>query len=270
YYFRVIDPTSLNKQGNDRGTQYRTGIYYTDAAEKAVIDQALADLSKQYSKPVVVENEPLKQFFLAEDYHQDYLTKNPNGYCHIDVSLANKPLSAEEKAKADAKAAPKAAAPAASSNSLDPARYHKPDAAAIKQRLSALQYNVTQQSGTERAFTHEYDHLFEPGIYVDIVSGEPLFSSADKYNSGCGWPSFTRPIVQEVITEHEDNSYNMHRVEVRSRVADSHLGHVFPDGPRDKGGLRYCINGASLRFIPLANMDKEGYGDLKSAVLNGQ
>ena len=270
YYFRVIDPTSLNKQGNDRGTQYRTGIYYTDAAEKPVIAQALADLAQQYSKPVVVENEPLKQFFVAEDYHQDYLTKNPNGYCHIDVSLANKPLSSEEKAKADAKAAPQAATPAASGNSLDPARYHKPDAATIKSRLSAMQYNVTQNSGTERAFTHEYDHLFEPGIYVDIVSGEPLFSSADKYNSGCGWPSFTRPIVKEVITEHEDNSYNMHRIEVRSRVADSHLGHVFPDGPRDKGGLRYCINGASLRFIPLAEMDKEGYGDLKSAVLGSQ
>ena len=140
------------------------------------------------------------------------------------------------------------------------------DAAAIRARLSALQYDVTQNSATERAFTHEYDHLFAPGLYVDIVSGEPLFSSADKYDSGCGWPSFTRPIAAEVISEHEDLSYNMRRVEVRSRVADSHLGHVFPDGPRDKGGLRYCINGAALRFIPLADMDKEGYGDLKSYV----
>ena len=125
-----------------------------------------------------------------------------------------------------------------------------------------MQYDVTQNGATEYAFSHEYDHLFEPGLYVDIVSGEPLFSSADKYNSGCGWPSFTRPINRAVITEHEDTSYNMRRTEVRSRVADTHLGHVFPDGPKDKGGLRYCINGASLRFIPLSQMQAAGYGDL--------
>ena len=270
YYFRVIDPTSLNKQGNDRGTQYRTGIYYTDAADKPVIDQALTDLGKQHKKPVVVENEPLKQFFIAEDYHQDYLTKNPNGYCHIDVSLANRPLDAQEKSRAGARKPDSAAKPQNKGDSLDPARYHKPDAATLKARLSAIQYNVTQNSGTERAFTHQYDHLFEPGLYVDIVSGEPLFSSADKYNSGCGWPSFTKPLASQLVTEHEDLTYNMRRVEVRSRVADSHLGHVFPDGPKDRGGLRYCINGASLRFIPLADMEKEGYGDLIPYITQNQ
>ncbi|WP_373740967.1 bifunctional peptide-methionine (S)-S-oxide reductase MsrA/peptide-methionine (R)-S-oxide reductase MsrB [Neisseria sp.] len=250
YYFRVIDPTSLNKQGNDRGTQYRTGVYYTDPAEKAVVDAAIAREQKKFDRPIVVENLPLKHFYEAEEYHQDYLVKNPNGYCHIDISKADEPL---EGASADGQAA----------KGFDAASYKKPGDAELKQRLTAEQYRVTQQSGTEYAFSHEYDHLFKPGIYVDIVSGEPLFSSADKYNSGCGWPSFTKPIEQAAVTEHEDLSYNMRRVEVRSRAADSHLGHVFPDGPRDKGGLRYCINGASLKFIPLEEMDKAGYGHLK-------
>ena len=124
-----------------------------------------------------------------------------------------------------------------------------------------MQYQVTQQNGTERAFSHEYDELFEPGLYVDIVSGEPLFSSKDKYQSGCGWPSFVKPLVASAVTEKTDTSFNMRRVEVRSQIADSHLGHVFTDGPKDRGGLRYCINGASLRFIPLAEMEQAGYGE---------
>lgn len=126
-------------------------------------------------------------------------------------------------------------------------------------RLTPEQYRVTQQSGTERAFSGEYDHHFEPGIYVDVVSGEPLFASSAKYNSGCGWPAFTRPI-DDNITEHRDNSHGMTRIEVRSRHGDSHLGHVFPDGPRDQGGLRYCINSAALRFVPKDRMEAEGYG----------
>ena len=125
---------------------------------------------------------------------------------------------------------------------------------------------MTQNAATEYAFSHEYDHLFQPGLYVDIVSGEPLFSSADKFQSGCGWPSLTKPITAQSVTEHEDNSYNMKRTEVRSRAANSHLGHVFPDGPQDRGGLRYCINGASLKFIPLAQMDAAGYGEWKDKV----
>ncbi|MDO5647736.1 peptide-methionine (R)-S-oxide reductase MsrB [Paracoccus sp. (in: a-proteobacteria)] len=128
------------------------------------------------------------------------------------------------------------------------------------ERLTPEQYRVTQENGTERAFTGEYDHHFEPGIYVDIVSGEPLFASGAKYNSGCGWPAFTRPITDNV-TEHRDTSHGMVRVEVRSRHADSHLGHVFPDGPRDQGGMRYCINSAALRFVPRDDMAAQGYGD---------
>ncbi|WP_191963635.1 bifunctional peptide-methionine (S)-S-oxide reductase MsrA/peptide-methionine (R)-S-oxide reductase MsrB [Neisseria zalophi] len=251
YYFRVVDPTSLNKQGNDRGTQYRTGIYFTDAAEQPVIAAALKREQAKYKLPIVVENQPLKQFAEAEEYHQDYLIKNPNGYCHIDIRKADEPLPGKEKPKA---------------KGFDAATYKKPDDAELKRILTEEQYRVTQQSGTEYAFSHDYDHLFAPGIYVDVVSGEPLFSSADKYDSQCGWPSFTKPIQDSAITRRNDYSYNMQRVEVRSHAADSHLGHVFPDGPADKGGLRYCINGASLRFIPLEQMEAEGYGDLISKV----
>ncbi|QMT33230.1 bifunctional peptide-methionine (S)-S-oxide reductase MsrA/peptide-methionine (R)-S-oxide reductase MsrB [Conchiformibius steedae DSM 2580] len=241
YYFRVIDPTSLNQQGNDRGTQYRTGVYYTNPAEKSVIDAAFAREQKKHSQKIVVENLPLQRFDEAEEYHQDYLLKNPNGYCHIDIRKADEPLP-HQKTSA------------------------KPSADELRRTLTAEQYRITQENGTERAFSHEYDHLFADGIYVDVVGGQPLFSSADKYDSGCGWPSFTRPIEATAVTEHDDNSYNMHRVEVRSQQADSHLGHVFPDGPQDKGGLRYCINGASLKFIPLEQMDAQGYGAWKDKV----
>ena len=247
YYLRVVDPTSLNRQGNDRGSQYRSGVYYTDAAEHSIIQAALAAEQAKYADKIVVENQPLQQFFTAEDYHQDYLAKNPNGYCHIDIRRADEPLPGKTAG-------------------FDAAAYQKPSDAALKQQLSPEQYRITQQSGTERAFSHEYDHLFAPGLYVDVVSGEPLFSSRDKFDSGCGWPSFTQPLNAAAVTEHSDHSYNMQRVEVRSHSADSHLGHVFPDGPADKGGLRYCINGASLRFIPYAEMEAAGYGYLKGAV----
>lgn len=244
HFFRIIDPTSLNRQGNDRGTQYRTGIYSTDPADQAIAQAALSQLQQQYKQPIVVENTPLVHFYEAEDYHQDYLTKNPNGYCHVDLRLADKPLEQSTR----------------STPIYDPSQFVKPSAAQLRQQLSDLEFHVTQNNGTERAFTHAYDDFYEPGLYVDIVSGEPLFSSSDKYDSGCGWPSFVKPIAPEAVTEHEDLSYNMRRIEVRSALADSHLGHVFPDGPRDRGGLRYCINGASLRFIPLDQMVQQGYG----------
>lgn len=249
YYFRVIDPLAVNRQGNDRGVQYRTGIYYADAADAPAIWGVFAQEQQKYGKPLAVEVQALRHFFPAEDYHQDYLAKNPNGYCHIDVSLADKPLES-----------------AGAKSGFDAAAYQKPDDATLRRMLTPEQYRVTQKNGTEHAFSHAYDHLFEPGLYVDVVSGQPLFSSRDKYDSGCGWPSFTRPISNEAVTEHEDTSYNMRRIEVRSSAADSHLGHVFTDGPQDRGGLRYCINGASLRFIPQARMQQEGYGKYLPAV----
>jgi len=137
------------------------------------------------------------------------------------------------------------------------------DKETLKQTLSPLSYHVTQENGTEAPFTNEFDDFFEEGLYVDIVSGQALFTSRDKYNSGCGWPAFTQPIAKEIIKEKRDSSHGMERVEVRSQVADSHLGHVFTDGPADKGGLRYCINSAALRFIPLADLEKEGYGEYR-------
>lgn len=236
HFFRIIDPTTLNRQGNDVGTQYRSGIYTTNALDRAHVAYALSLLQHQYDKPIVIENEPLRHFYLAEDYHQDYLQKNPGAYCHVDLNLLNTPLH---------KPSPE---------------FIKPDQELLRSQLDELQYYVTQEDGTERPFSHPYNDLDEPGLYVDIISGEPLFSSADKYDSGCGWPSFVKPIHPHAVTEHRDTSFNMIRTEVRSRLANSHLGHVFPDGPRERGGLRYCINGAALEFIPLEDMQARHYG----------
>ena len=205
--------------------------------DKAVIEAALKTLQSKYQEPIQIEVEPLKNYVEAEEYHQDYLKKNPNGYCHIDIKKADEPL-------------------------IDDKKYPKPSDAELKQKLTALQYDVTQGKHTERSFSNEYWDNFAPGIYVDITTGEPLFSSTDKFESGCGWPSFTKPIAAEVAEYQRDNSFNMTRIEVLSRSGHAHLGHVFDDGPRDKGGLRYCINSASIKFIPLDEMEKQGYGDL--------
>ncbi|MGM8870598.1 bifunctional peptide-methionine (S)-S-oxide reductase MsrA/peptide-methionine (R)-S-oxide reductase MsrB [Psychrobacter sp. 2Y5] len=266
YYLRVIDPTSVNKQGNDRGVQYRSGIYYTDKKDKAVIDAALTRVQSQYKQPIVVENEALDNFYLAEMYHQDYLAKNPNGYCHVDLSLADDKLEESGSNNSNDIQPTKLAPVSTVAEALDPKRYSGYNKNALKDTLTQAQYNITQEAGTERAFSHEYDDLFAPGIYVDVVSGEPLFLSTDKYQSGCGWPSFTKPIDKQVITERDDLSYNMVRTEIRSRVADSHLGHVFPDGPKDRGGLRYCINGGALQFIPVSVMPQSGYAPLVKLV----
>lgn len=253
-YLRVIDPTSVNRQGNDRGVQYRTGVYYSDPAQQGVIATVLALEQTRHTLPLAIEVQPLRHFHPAEEYHQDYLIKNPNGYCHIDIHQADQPLPPEDTAPMAATATGADIVAA-----FDAATWQRPDADTLRRTLSAEQYRVTQENGTERAFTHVYDQLDAPGLYVDIVSGEPLFSSRDKFQSHCGWPSFTRPVQPGALTRHHDYSHHMHRVEVRSSVADSHLGHVFTDGPREHGGLRYCINGASLRFVPLADMSAQGY-----------
>lgn len=237
-YFKTIDPTSLNKQGGDIGTQYRTGIYYTDKNDKQKIQEALEKLAKNFSNPIVIENEPLKNFYNAENYHQDYLEKNPTGYCHISPALF-------EIAR-NAKPTPEV-------------KFKKMSEKELKENLTPLQYEVTQNNATERPFENEYWNEFREGIYVDITTGEPLFISTDKFESGCGWPSFSKPIDKKLTEEKLDTSYGMVRTEVRSKNGDSHLGHIFTDGPKEKGGLRYCINSASLKFIPKEEMAANGY-----------
>ena len=249
-YFKTIDPTILNRQGNDVGTQYRTGIYYTDAADRPVIDEAVAREQKHYARPIVVEKEPLKNFYPAEEYHQEYLARNPSGYCHISPGLMK--MASEAKDPYLNKT---------NDSARSTGKYRKPSDEELRRMLTPEQYAVTQQNATERPYTNEYDQEFRPGIYVDVTTGQPLFVSSDKFDSGCGWPAFSRPISPDVLTGHADNSHGMRRVEVRSSVGDAHLGHVFTDGPRSKGGLRYCINSASLRFIPKFEMEAEGYGE---------
>lgn len=232
-FFKSIDPTSLNRQGNDAGTQYRTGIYYTDDSDLEVIEAEYATIQRRHRQPLAVEVRPLKNFYPAEDYHQDYLYKNPDGYCHVDPALFRevRTLGKNNAAKAE-----------------------------LRKRLTPLQWEVTQNGATERPFVNEYDNEFRKGIYVDITDGTPLFLSSDKFNSGCGWPAFSRPIDGNLVGESIDTSHGMVRTEVKSSSSGSHLGHVFNDGPAELGGRRFCINSASLRFIPLEKMEAEGYG----------
>ncbi|MDI1474296.1 peptide-methionine (R)-S-oxide reductase MsrB [Streptococcus sp. 27098_8_91] len=237
YYFRVIDPLSVNQQGNDRGRQYRTGIYYLEEADLPTINTVVREQELLIGRKIAVEVEKLRHYILAEDYHQDYLKKNPGGYCHIDVRDAEKPL-------------------------IDAANYEKPSQEVLREQLSEESYRVTQEAATEAPFSNAYDQTFEEGIYVDITTGEPLFFAKDKFASGCGWPSFSRPISKELIHYYQDLSHGMERIEVRSRLGNAHLGHVFTDGPQELGGLRYCINSASLRFIAKDEMEEAGYGYL--------
>lgn len=233
-YFMTINPYTLNRQGNDVGTQYRTGIYYTNQSQLQVIERTIDNYERENGRKVVVEVKPLLSFYPAEEYHQEYLDKNPGGYCHIGLGL------------------------------FETARNYMPkylnDKDDLKERLTPLQYEVTQNAATEAPYTNEYDQEFRPGIYVDITNGEPLFLSSEKFDSGCGWPAFSRPIDDNLLKEIQDNTHGMNRTEVRSKKGNSHLGHVFNDGATNKGGLRYCINSASLKFIPLDEMKAEGYG----------
>lgn len=269
-FFSVIDPTTPDRQGNDVGTQYRSGIYWEDPLDEPVVRAVRARVQDAYARPVVTEVGPIQGFYPAEEYHQDYLAKNPGGYCHIRPGAARAFVE-----RAGLVEGQPYNMDASQGEPLDPHSVQADAAAAIRTHgyaalpddelqgsLSHEQYRVVRHGATERPFSSPYHKLFEPGIYVDVTSGEPLFASADKFEAGCGWPSFSRPIAPDVVEERLDLSHGMLRTEVRSRAGDAHLGHVFDDGPAELGGLRYCINGAALRFVPRDSMEQEGYGYL--------
>lgn len=249
-FWRQIDPTDPGGQFVDRGNEYISAIYvYTDEQKRlAETSKARLEASGILKKKVVTPILAAPKFWPAEEYHQDYYTNNPVRYTFYRSRSGRDDYldSTWKGVEIDLSGSPQPSV--------------KPSPAELQQRLTALQYHVTQEEGTEPAYNNEYWDNKQQGIYVDIVSGEPLFSSKDKYDSGTGWPSFTRPLVEANIVRHEDRTLFMTRIEVRSKMANSHLGHVFTDGPPPTG-LRYCINSASLRFVPVSKLAESGYGE---------
>jgi peptide methionine sulfoxide reductase msrA/msrB len=248
--WKQIDPTDAGGQFADRGPHYRSAVFYHNEAQRLSAQKSKDALaaSGRFGKPIVTEIIPYSRFYAAEDYHQNYDRKNPDHYESYREGSGRGPYLDKmwKRPQRDTRTAPGAS-------------FRKPDDRALRAALTPLQYEVTQKDGTEPPFQNAYWDNKKEGIYVDVVSGEPLFSSLDKYDSGTGWPSFTKPLEPGNLTEKKDQRLLMTRTEIRSGQADSHLGHVFPDGPAPTG-LRYCMNSAAMRFIPKEDLEKEGYG----------
>ncbi|MCT4777758.1 MULTISPECIES: peptide-methionine (S)-S-oxide reductase MsrA [Exiguobacterium] len=239
-YWRQIDPTDGGGQFNDRGESYRPAIFYHSEEQRVAAERSKQEIedSGRFDRPIEVEIRPAKTFWEAEDYHQDYYKKNPFRYEMYRVGSGRAKFVKE--AWSDKKLQKE-----------------------LKDRLTPMQYKVTQENGTEPPFQNEYWDEEREGLYVDVIDGTPLFTSRDKFQSNCGWPSFARPIEEKRIDMNMDTTHHMVRTEVRSKRADSHLGHLFDDGPKELGGLRYCINSAALRFIPKEELESAGYGEYK-------
>lgn len=267
YVIRHSDATDAGGSFYDRGIEYTSAAYYNSPEEKLAAEAIVktVDTRKVYTKPLALYIIPTVKFWPAEEYHQDYAKKNPLKYSYYRNG-SGRDAFINKHWGSDTIPTPSPIFTSMNKNTTQNPwdNFVKPTDAELRTKLTPIQYKVTQEEGTETPFNNEYDKNYSAGIYVDIVSGEPLYSSKDKFDSGTGWPSFVKPISPEVVTEKIDRGIFSTRTEIRSVIANSHIGHVFDDGPKDRGGKRYCMNSAGMRFIPKADMEKLGYGEYLS------